>query len=66
MNTLEEDVMLGADALNREFGIPASLLKELAGDGVVRSESRFSSDGREWRVFSRADVTEYLRPEGGR
>lgn len=49
-----------------KYGIPRSMLRQLAEDGVIKCEERSSSDGvNMMRIYCLEDVETYLNNGGG-
>jgi hypothetical protein len=49
-----------------KYGIPRSMLRQLAEDGVIKCEERYSADGvNMMRLFCLEDVETYLNNSGG-
>ena len=49
-----------------KYGIPRSMLRQLAEDGVIKCEERYSADGvNMMRLFCIEDVETYLNNSGG-
>lgn len=48
-----------------KYGIPRSMLRQLAEDGVIKYEERYSSDGvNMMRLYSLEDVETYIHSVG--
>ena len=55
-----EDKFITGTIAYRTYGIPRSMLRELAEQGVIRSEERTTGGPFVLKLYSEADIKDYL------